>query len=163
MTEVVVFPARRRWVFVVPGSHDEELLAVLAGRLSARSEVLAITWHRATDYHRIHRFFGGKLTRHAGVYAGELIRSLGDRLPGESWDEADFRSCLVDAPGQLADWLSSREIDPGEDRTGVRSDEAAFSVIRVADRLTRGDILRMYLDEVDGHHGAAREELGVRP
>ena len=159
MTEIVVFPARRRWVLVVPGSHDEELAAVLAGRLSGRSEVLAVTWHRATDYHRIHRFFGGKLTRHAGVYAGELIRSQGERLPGEAWDEGDFRSRLVDAPAQLADWLTSRELDPMEDRTGVGPAEDPMAVIGVGGRLGRAQILRLYLDEVDAGHRQAHEEF----
>ncbi len=163
MSEVVVFPARRRWVLVVPGTHDEELLALLAGRLSGRSEVLAITWHRATDYHRIHRFFGGRLTRHAGVYAGELLHSTGERLPGEDWDEGDFRSRLVDAPAQWGAWLTSRDLDPSEDRMGIGPDEEPLSVIQVRGRLARSEILRMYLDEVDGTFDSARDVGEARP
>lgn len=159
MTEVVVFPARSRWVLVVPGTHDEELLAVLGARLAGRNEVLAVTWHRATDYHRIHRYFGGRLTRHVGVYAGELLRSFGERLPGEEWDEGDFRSRLVDAPGELEAWLLQRELDPGRDRTGVDRDEESMSVIRVGARPQRAEILRRYLDEVDPGFEPAQEEL----
>ena len=158
MNEVVVFPARGSWVIVVPGSHDEELVAVMAGRLSSRWEAVAITWHQATDYHRIHRFTDGRLTRHVGVYAGDLIRSVGERLPGERWDEDDFRSRLLDAPAELNDWLVGQGIEPGQDRTGVAPGEDPMKVIRISGRLGRSEILRLYLDEVDGEHSAAIEE-----
>jgi hypothetical protein len=133
---------------------------VLAGRLSGRCEVLAVTWHRATDYHRIHRFFAGKLTRHTGVYGGDLIRSTGERLSGEAWDEEDFRARLVEAPAELADWLIDRELDPMQDRTGVAATEDAMSILKVGGRLERAEILRLYLDEVDPGFSVASEELG---
>ena len=144
LTELAILPARRRWVVVVPGTNDEELAALLAAKLSPRRETLAITWHRATDYHRIHRFFAGRLTRHAGVYAGDLIADIGERLPGESWDASDFSSRLMEAPGQLEAWLRTRDLDPDEDRTGVATTEQDLELIRLQGRLARAEILRLY-------------------
>jgi hypothetical protein len=161
LAEVALHAASGGWVTVVPAWNDEELMGLVAQRLSAGGEALAVAWHGHTGYHSLARFLDGALARHIAVYSGQLIRSVGAPLPTETYDLDDLRDRLLDCPDALAAWLLSVGVDPEADRVKPPGDAESVLIVPVGGDVERTALVQRYLAEVDPGHEGLREELAA--
>ena len=158
LRQLAVFPPAGGWTLVVPASNDEELLGLLARRLSATREAVAVTWHPATGYQAVSHFRDAALMRHVAIYSGELQRELGERFPTERYDAEDLADLLMEAPKALSRWLKGRGIDPVGDRTRAGDGGDPLQLYPVSRGLDRRAIVDLYLAEVDPTHPELLEE-----